>query len=95
MQEQKLLLESKIARSMRLGIVVSAWNARITDSLYSAALSTLRKAGVKEKNIQSITVPGSFELILGAQKLALNKKNDAVICLGCVIKGETDRKSVV
>jgi len=74
---------------MRFGIVVSQWNEQITEKLYFSALQTLKRAGAKEKNILSIAVPGSFELILGAQKLALRKKIDAVICLGCVIKGET------
>ncbi len=74
---------------MHFGIVVSEWNEQITQRLYFSALKTLKRAGAKEKNIQAIAVPGSFELILGAQKLALRKKTGAVICLGCVIKGET------
>ena len=74
---------------IRIGIVVSEWHSEITGSLFSAALKTLLKCGVKEKNIFKKYVPGSFELTLGAQLLAEVKKTDAVICLGCVIQGET------
>jgi 6,7-dimethyl-8-ribityllumazine synthase len=77
------------ARSMRFGIVVSEWNAGITNALYQGAFSTLLKHGALQKNITTISVPGSFELTLGAQQLAKRKTIDAVICLGCVIQGET------
>lgn len=70
-------------------IVVSEWNTDVTHALYSGAYDTLLKYGVKEKNIRSVQVPGSFELSLGAQKMAQQSHIDAVICLGCVIQGET------
>lgn len=73
----------------KIGIVVSEWNDQVTESLYSAALETLLKHGVKKDNIYRKNVPGSFELTLGAQWLAEIKDIDAVICLGCVIQGET------
>ena len=77
------------AKAMRFGIVVSEWNAGITNALYRAAFSTLVKYGAVEKNIQTLLVPGSFELTLGAHRLLLKTNIDAVICLGCVIQGET------
>lgn len=69
--------------------VVSEWNDEITESLFSGAVETLISHGAKRKNISRIDVPGSFELPLGAQWKAEDKKVDAVICLGCVIQGET------
>jgi 6,7-dimethyl-8-ribityllumazine synthase len=77
------------AKAMRVGIVVAEWNKEITEALYLGALNTLKKHGAKEKNITRINVPGSFELTLGAQMLARKKNIDAVICIGCVIQGET------
>ena len=71
------------------GIVVSEWNDQVTGALLEGALETLKEQGVKKKNIRIKYVPGSFELPLGAQLLAQQKSFDAVICLGCVIQGET------
>lgn len=77
------------ARKMKFGIVVSDWNRDITWPLLQGALGTLKKHGAAEKNIIVKHVPGSFELTIGAQLLAENEEVDAVICLGCVIQGET------
>jgi 6,7-dimethyl-8-ribityllumazine synthase len=77
------------ARNMRFGIVVSEWNPEITFALRDAAKATLLKNGANEKDILIRHVPGSFELTLGAQLLAESEDFDAVICLGCVIQGET------
>ena len=77
------------AGKMRFGIVVSDWNSDITLSLLKGAVRTLKKHGAAEKNIIVRHVPGSFELTLGAQLLAEYDDPDAVICLGCVIQGET------
>jgi 6,7-dimethyl-8-ribityllumazine synthase len=77
------------ASEMRFGIVVSDWNKEITWSLLDGAVKTLIKHGVTDKNIVVKHVPGSFELTLGAQFLAEYDDLDAVICLGCVIRGET------
>jgi 6,7-dimethyl-8-ribityllumazine synthase len=71
------------------GIVVSEWNSVITNSLLEGAINTLKENGVEEKDIYIQYVPGSFELPFGASKLLEKKKFDAVICLGCVIQGET------
>jgi 6,7-dimethyl-8-ribityllumazine synthase len=70
-------------------IVVSEWNTEVTHALYTGAYDTLVQHGVKVENIISVKVPGSFELSLGAQKMAQKQGIDAVICLGCVIQGET------
>ena len=73
----------------KFGIVVSEWNDQVTESLFSSAVETLLKHGAKKENIYRKNVPGSFELTLGAQWLAELSEIDAVICLGCVIQGET------
>lgn len=77
------------AAPFRFGIVVSEWNSAITDSLYQGALQSLFANGAQDENIFTYAVPGSFELTSGADLLLKNSKLDAVICLGCVIQGET------
>lgn len=73
-----------------MAIVVAEWNAKITGALYEGALQTLLRHGVKEENIITMSVPGSFELTVAAEILLNSKSNlDAVICLGCVIQGDT------
>ncbi len=73
----------------KIGIVVAEWNYEITEVLYSGAYETLLKYGLKPENILRKNVPGTFELSLGAQWMAKKDKLDAIICLGCVIQGET------
>jgi len=70
-------------------IVVAEWNEEITEALYEGALSSLVAHGVKKENIIRKNVPGSFELPLGALWMAEDKKVNAVICLGCVVQGDT------
>ncbi|MBK7627536.1 MAG: 6,7-dimethyl-8-ribityllumazine synthase [Bacteroidales bacterium] len=77
------------AKKMRFGVVVSDWNREITWALLDGTISTLKKHGATDNNIVIKHVPGSFELTLGAQFLAEYDDLDAVICLGCVIQGET------
>lgn len=77
------------ASEMTIAFVVSEWNEEITSSLYNAAAETLLKYGVLPENILKQTVPGTFELPLGAQYILEFTEVDAVICLGCVIQGET------
>ena len=77
------------ASKMRFGIVVSDWNREVTDALLEGAARTLKKHGATDNNIVIRRVPGSFELTLGAQFLAEYDDLDAVICLGCIIQGET------
>ncbi len=75
--------------SFRIGIVVSEWNEEVTAALLEGTLITLKKHGVKPDNILTRTVPGSFEIPFGARVVAEQFMPDAVICLGCVIQGET------
>lgn len=76
-------------KKKKIAIIVSEWNEEITEALYQGASSTLLAHGIDSRQIVRKNVPGSFELSLGALKMALKKDIDAVICLGCVIKGET------
>ena len=71
------------------GIVVAEWNTEITHALYEGAYQSLVNNGALPQNIFTYTVPGSFELTTGAELLLNNTKLDAIICLGCVIQGET------
>jgi 6,7-dimethyl-8-ribityllumazine synthase len=73
----------------KFGVIVSEWNEEVTESLYNGALETLLKYGAERENIYRRNVPGSFELPLAAQWMAQVEEIDAVICIGCVIQGET------
>ncbi|WEK19798.1 MAG: 6,7-dimethyl-8-ribityllumazine synthase [Candidatus Pedobacter colombiensis] len=76
--------------AFKFAIAVAEWNAEVTGSLYNGALETLLKHGVSAESIISVPVPGSFELTAAAEILLQKHKDlDAVICLGCVIQGET------
>lgn len=77
------------ADDMTFGIVVAEWNYEITSALAEGAIETFLKHGVSEENIVVKHVPGSFELTMGAQLLAEYTDVDAIVCLGCVIQGET------
>lgn len=77
------------AKGMRFGIVWAEWNNEITNALRQGAYDTLVKYGAKPGDIIEKTVPGSFELTLGAQYMAELADVDAVICIGCVIQGDT------
>ncbi len=77
------------AEDMQFCIMVSDWNKEITHSLLRGAVNTLKNHGVDENNIQVHHVPGSFELVAAGKYLAEYTWADAVICLGCVIQGET------
>ncbi|MBN8653118.1 MAG: 6,7-dimethyl-8-ribityllumazine synthase [Cytophagales bacterium] len=73
----------------RFAIVVAEWNDDITEPLFEGAYNALRKLGVKKTGIIRKNVPGTFELTLGALWMAEQKNIDAVICIGCVIQGDT------
>ena len=77
------------AENFRIGIVVAEWNQEVTFALLEGAYNTLVKHGVSEEDITVEYVPGSFELTHGAKILADTKWYNAIICLGCVIQGET------
>jgi 6,7-dimethyl-8-ribityllumazine synthase len=77
------------ATSYRFGIVVAEWNAEVTRALLEGAYQTLLRYGAKEENVLTYPVAGSYELTSGADLLLKKGNLDAVICLGCVIQGET------
>ena len=74
---------------LRFGIVASRFNSFITERLVSAALDALERAGAAGKDVEVVHVPGSFELPLVAKKLAATGKYDALIAIGCILRGET------
>lgn len=74
---------------MRVGIVLTEWNADITEALLEGARTTLLELGVQNNNITVMRVPGAFELVYGCAKYMRERYCDAIIALGCVIKGDT------
>mmetsp|Transcript_72 Transcript_72/g.128 ORF Transcript_72/g.128 Transcript_72/m.128 type:complete len:239 (+) Transcript_72:26-742(+) len=75
--------------NVRIGIISTRWNAKIIDSLKSEVKNVLLSNNVKEENIFETSVPGSWELPSAARFLALSGTVDAILCLGCLIKGDT------
>jgi 6,7-dimethyl-8-ribityllumazine synthase len=80
---------------VRIAIVASSFNDFVTKGLLKACLIELQRQGLREKQITTVWVPGSFEIPLAALKLAKRKDIDAVICLGAVIRGQTYHFEVV
>src|SRR5580692_3264232 len=83
------------AAGLRIGIAVSQFNSFITDRLLAGALDALERCGAEEKQIQVVRVPGSFELPITAKKLAASGRFDSIICIGCILRGETSHYEVV
>ena len=77
------------AENMRFGILVSEWNYNITGALLEGAVKTLKTHGAKDENILVHHVPGSFELTFGSAQMIQSGKVDAVIAIGCVVRGDT------
>jgi 6,7-dimethyl-8-ribityllumazine synthase len=77
------------ATGLRFGVVVSRFNNFITDRLLQGAVDALARGGAASKDVDVVHVPGSFELPLTAKKLAETKRYDALIAIGCVLRGET------
>jgi len=77
------------ASGLHFGIIVSEWNSNITEKLLEGACNTLERHGVASENIHVFRVPGSFELTFGAQQVAKFSDVDAIIVLGCVVRGDT------
>ncbi|HEV2290093.1 MAG TPA: 6,7-dimethyl-8-ribityllumazine synthase [Candidatus Acidoferrales bacterium] len=77
------------AAGLHFGIVASRFNQFITDRLLAAALDALERSGATEKQIELVRVPGSLEIPIAAKKLAQTGRCDAIICIGCVIRGTT------
>ena len=74
---------------LRIGVAVSRFNEHITSRLLQGALSALRKCGVREESVDVVWTPGAYDLPIAAQSLARSGRYDAIVCLGCVIRGET------
>jgi 6,7-dimethyl-8-ribityllumazine synthase len=83
------------AQGLRFGIIVSRFNSFITDRLLSAAVDALERAGAASADVDVVMVPGAFELPLIAKKMALTEKYDALIAIGCVLRGETSHYDYV
>ena len=78
-----------VGTGLKIGIVVSRWNSFITERLLEGTLDALRRHGVADDAVEAARVPGTFEVPLLAQRMARSGKYDAVICLGCLIRGST------
>ena len=83
------------ASGLRFGIVVSRFNEFITDRLLRSAYDGLIRSGAKQDDIEIVRVPGSFEIPSAARTLAKTKKYDAIICLGCLLRGDTAHYDVI
>jgi 6,7-dimethyl-8-ribityllumazine synthase len=83
-------IEGKLmARGLKFGIVLSRFNNFVSDRLLEGALDALRRSGAEEGDCSVVRVPGSFEIPLATKKMAKSGRYDALICLGCVIRGAT------
>lgn len=83
------------AAGLRFGIVVSQFNSFITDRLLAGALDALERTGASEKQIEIVRVPGAFEIGIAAKKLAATGRCDSIVCVGCVLRGETSHYDYV
>jgi 6,7-dimethyl-8-ribityllumazine synthase len=94
-ERPKVVREKLDAKGLRVGIVVSRFNSFITDRLLAGAREALDQAGAKEHQIETLRVPGAFELPIAAKKLAATGRCDSIICIGCVLRGETSHYDYV
>jgi 6,7-dimethyl-8-ribityllumazine synthase len=83
------------AAGRRFAIVVARFNAFITERLLLSACDGLLRSGAARNDIEIVRVPGAFEIPLAARTLALTKKYDAIICLGCLLRGDTAHYDVI
>ena len=83
------------ATGLRFGIIVSRFNEFITDRLLRSAYDGLLRSGARDKDIEIVRVPGSFEIPSAARTLAETNKYDAIICLGCLLRGDTAHYDVI
>ena len=83
------------AAGLRFGIVASQFNSFITDRLLAGALDALKQGGATEAHIEIVRVPGSFEIPIASKKLAATGRFDSIICIGCVLRGETSHYDYV
>ena len=89
------LTDCPSAEGFKIDIAVSEWNSEITDALLQGSLDTLEKCGLSKDDVEVLKVPGSFELPVAAKMLLKQKNSDAIICLGCVIKGDTSHDEYI
>ncbi len=89
MSKQNVIEGDQMIDNARVGIVASKFNSFVVDRLLSACLETLEAAGLNEKDLEVVRVPGAFEIPVAAQHLIRKKKCEAVIALGAIIRGET------
>jgi 6,7-dimethyl-8-ribityllumazine synthase len=83
------------AHGKHFALVVSRFNAFITERLLTGALDGLRRTGARDQDVEIVRVPGSFEIPSAARALAETKKYDAIICLGCLLRGDTAHYDVI
>lgn len=83
------------ATGLRFAVVVSRFNAFITERLLAGAVDLLRRSGAKNEDIEIVRVPGAFEIPLAARTLAETKRFAAVVCIGCVLRGDTAHYDVI
>src|SRR3989344_6561916 len=86
-EEKKRIIDG---RKLKIGIVVSRFHEDLTKRMLSGARDVLRANNVSQKNISVVWTPGTFEIPLACQKIARKKEYDAIVAIGCVIKGGTD-----
>lgn len=92
---QKAVAGKLDARGLRLAIVVSRFNEFITERLLRSAYDGLVRCGAREENIEIVRVPGAFEIPAAARTLAETRKWDAIVCLGCLLRGDTAHYDVI
>ena len=83
------------ATEMKVAIVVSRFNAFITERLLAGALQALRQCGAKNENVEIVRVPGAYEIPSASRMLAETKKYNAVVCIGCLLRGDTAHYDVI
>lgn len=91
----RTLEEDLDGRGLAIGIAVARFNTLITERLLAGAMEALAECGVPESRCLVAWVPGSFELAFAARRMAESGRFDAIVCLGCVIKGETDHNEYI
>jgi len=89
MGDVKILEGDLVARDLRIAVLAARFNDLVVEGLVRGALDTLRRHGASDKQIDLVRVPGAFDMPLVARKLAQSRRYDAIVALGCVIRGQT------
>jgi 6,7-dimethyl-8-ribityllumazine synthase len=92
---KKAIAGSLVASGLRFAIVVSRFNEFITERLLRSAYDGILRAGAKDKDVKIVRVPGAFEIPSAARTLAESKKYDAIVCIGCLLRGDTAHYDVI